>query len=61
MITVSILINGHPVYTRSAINVTQDGSDKCTYRLDTGQVLTHKRSDGAVRLAKKMLDTIQET
>lgn len=61
MITVAIFINGNPIYTRSAVNVT--GKPKAVvhrYRLDDGTILTHKRSDGAVVLAKMMLDTIKE-
>jgi hypothetical protein len=66
MITVSILINGQPIFTRSA---TQEGEyigglkkskGYYRYKLDDGTVLIHKRDDGAVKLAKMMLDTIKE-
>ena len=62
-ITVTILINGQPIYTRSARNVSQSGTkddEISMYKVDTGEVIAHKRKDGAVKLAKKMLDTIRE-
>ena len=60
MITVSILINGEPIYARSAVNITKGKSDKSEYKCDDGTIIEHKRTEGAVMLAKKMLDTIQE-
>lgn len=62
MITVSILINGNPVLTRSAVNRTPErGDDKpCRYQVDDGSFIMHKRSDGAVVLAHKLLDKIKE-
>ena len=60
MITVSILINGNPVYTRSAVNVGKGSHGSCKYQLDDGQVIEHISDDGAVPLAKRMLDTIVE-
>lgn len=66
MITVSILINGQPIYTRSAINITEEaggkyGKGKQVYRIDTGEILiNHKSEDGAIKLAMKMLETIKE-
>lgn len=58
MITVSIDINGRPVLARSARNVTAErgfyhktGFD--TYHCDDGNIIYHKRSDGASVLAKK--------
>lgn len=68
MITVSIAINGHPIHTRSAVNVK--GIEKPTsslpdgawakYKVDDGTTLTHRREDGAVMLAIAMLRTIKE-
>jgi len=61
MITVSILINGKPIFTRSAINngnINSKGETK--YITDGNDPIRHKREDGAVKLAKKMLDTINE-
>lgn len=64
MITVTILINGNPIYTRSAVNrrtVAQTkGLTLCEYELDDGTKLQHHREDGAIQLAKDMLDTIKE-
>lgn len=62
MITVAILINGHPVLTRSAVNITPKRGDDAPndYRVDDGSVISHVRSDGAVVLAHKLLDTIKE-
>ncbi len=63
MITVSILINGEPIYTRSAVNVTakeRPVPDVCDYKVDTGEIIQHRRSDGVVLLAYKLLGTIEE-
>lgn len=66
MITVSILINGNAIYTRSAVNVTDENvrikaDTTCTYEVDTGAKIKHRYGDGAIVLAKLMLDTIKET
>lgn len=62
MITVSILINGQPIYTRSAVNISDvDDGIHSTYELDTGQTIVHKQQDGAVALAIEMLKTIKDT
>ena len=60
MITVSILINGQPVYTRSAVNITAGDREINEYKVDDGTIIKHKPKDGAVILAKKMLNTIHE-
>ena len=64
MINVSIHINGKDLYSRSARNI-QDLSEKkgktlCRYKLDTGETIDHVREEGAIKLVKKMLDTIEE-
>lgn len=59
MITVTILINGHPTFTRSARNIGMDKDGKHKYRVDTGDILYHKREDGAVPLAIMMLETVK--
>ena len=61
MITVSILINGQPIFTRSARNQDNEKDEKgeTKYITDAGDVIWHKRCDGAVELAKAMLDTIK--
>ena len=60
MITVSILINGQPIFTRSAVREGSEDDDFCNYLLDDGGIIKHDPRNGAVDLAKKMLDTIKE-
>lgn len=61
MITVSILINGKPIYTRSAVNKGICCDKKtCFYEVDTGETIYHRPDDGVVVLAKKLLETIKE-
>lgn len=61
MITVTILVNGQPIFTRSGRNQDEMNSKGETkYILDTDEVIYHERSDGAISLAKQMLDTINE-
>jgi hypothetical protein len=61
MITVAILINGHPIIARSAVNeLEKDDRGRDAYRVDDGSIIWHRREDGAVVLAKMMLDTIKE-
>lgn len=55
MFTVSILVNGEPILTRSAVNRLKE---KGGYVVDTGELVKHDPNDGAVSLAKKLLDTI---
>lgn len=61
MITVSILINGQPIFTRSARNQDneQDENGETKYITDAGDVIWHDRKNGAIVLAKVMLDTIK--
>ena len=59
MITVTILINGHPIFTRSAVRREMKNGIG-TYEVDDGSFIAHKYDDGAVPLAKAMLDTIKE-
>lgn len=61
MITVVVLINGHPIFTRSARNIGGDLDGICKYKIDTGDSVYHDRNDGFVPLVKQMLDTIDET
>lgn len=66
MITVVILINNHPIFTRSAIRGHEvdghlEGKGTYEYRLyDEDLIIYHNPKDGAIELAKKMLD-IAET
>lgn len=63
MITLSILINGRPLFSRSAHRRSKRHARGVSdaYFLDTGEVIYHDRKDGAIVLAKKMLDTIKES
>lgn len=58
MITVTISINGAPIYTRSAIRAVT--AEPNIYKVDDGSEITHRYNDGAVVLAHKLLDTIKE-
>jgi hypothetical protein len=60
MITVSILINGQPIFTRSAVNKGERAPGIYEYLLDSGESINHKRDKGSVPLAIKMLKTIKE-
>ena len=62
MISVSITINGEPIITRSAVNVSKEitGIKSNQYKLDTGKIIEHVPHDGCVALAKKMLDTVDK-
>lgn len=55
MLTVAILINGQPLYTRSCFR-EEDGK----YRVDDGSIIEHNYGDGAIALAHKLLDTMYE-
>lgn len=57
MLTVSILINGEPIYTRSVVNRIRE---KGGYVCDDGSLIEHDPDDGAVELAIKALRTIRE-
>jgi len=57
MLTVSILINGNPIYTRTVINrMIESGGYLC----DDGSFIKHNPKDGAIKLAIKALRTIKE-
>ena len=57
MMTVSIFINGKPIYTRTAVSKIKE---KCCYILDDGSKVIHDPKNGVVELAIKMLKTIKE-
>jgi hypothetical protein len=54
------LINGNPIYSRSAVNVSIDSSEPQEYKVDDGRIISHNSTDGAVVLAKRLLDGIIE-
>lgn len=57
MLTVTISINGEPIYTRTVVNRIKT---KGGYVCDDGTIIKHNPNDGAIALAKKALDTIVE-
>lgn len=57
MLTVSILINGKPIYTRTVVNRIKE---KGGYVCDDGTLIEHRADDGAIELAIKALKTIKE-
>ena len=60
MITVAILINGKPIVARNAVNMSAyDEEGRMAYETDSGEVIYHHRRDGAVALAKRLLDLIK--
>jgi len=60
MITVSISINGEPIFTRSVKNQSKTNTKNQTlYITDANDKIWHEQSEGAIELAKKMLDTIK--
>ena len=59
MITVCININGKCVMARSATNI-KDVKEGCLYKTDCGKEIIHNPEDGAVKLAHKLLDCIDE-
>lgn len=60
MISVPIAINGSPIYTRTAINRGEVSNGLTKYELDDGSTILHRRSDGAVTLAIRMMAEIRE-
>ena len=61
MITVSILINGQPIMSRSAVNTERrKPNGQVAYYADDGKTVWHDPDLGAVALAHKLLDLIKE-
>lgn len=62
MITVSIMINGQPIFTRSAHRRTKRHAkgNQQAYLLDDNSVVYHDIDKGAIPLAIKMLKSIKE-
>ena len=61
MITVAIMINGNTIMARSAVNKAETNKyGKTRYVCDDGSNIWHYPNDGAIKLAKKMLDTIKD-
>lgn len=62
MMTVSISINGEPIFARTCVNVGDDDDDPryCLYSVDDGRTIRHIRDEGAVPLAISLLKGIKE-
>lgn len=63
MISVSISINANAIYTRTAIRIKDPTSDRpnAIYKVDDGNYIQHNPDDGAIKLAKKLLDLVEES
>lgn len=60
MITVTIAINCCPIVTRGARNTAKKTKGgKTIYVLDDGSEVEHDPRDGAIVLAKKLLDQVK--
>lgn len=60
MMTVAILVNGEPLYSRTIhriVDIDQGNGMRC-YELDDGTRMWHNPKDGIIELAKKALDHI---
>lgn len=63
MMTIIIQINGKTIFVRSAVNKSPaDAPPESPHRyaVDDGSEVFHVPKQGAVALAKKLLDTIKE-
>jgi hypothetical protein len=61
MITVSILINNQPIFTRSARNQSvKNKKGQTLYTTDCDTDIWHDSELGAIPLVKKMLDCIND-
>lgn len=61
MITVTISINGRPIFSTSAVNRGATAFDITRYQItDTKHELLHWPADGAIVLARRMLDAVPD-
>jgi len=61
MLTVSISMNGEPIYARSARRQEDvKKGQKATYKTDAGDIIEFTYGDNIIELAKKNLDTIKQ-
>lgn len=62
MFTVSISINGEPIYARSARREQDEvkKGQKVSYKTDAGDIIEFVYGDNIIELAKKILDTIKQ-
>jgi hypothetical protein len=57
MMTISILINGEPIFTRSVVNRIKETG---YYISDDGKKIKHNPKDGVIPLAIKALQNVKE-
>ena len=57
MISVEIKINGKVIIAAEAVRITGNPGERCTYRTRDNRILTHDYDEGAIPLAKRLLDT----
>jgi len=55
MLKVIIEVNGHEIFSESAVNISGDGCEYCRYRMSDGRIIKHRYSQGAKSLAVKLL------
>lgn len=63
MLGITIHINGRVIYARTAVNrgLCAEHCEGCVaYETDTGAIVHHRPENGAVELARLLLDTIKE-
>lgn len=60
MMTVAILVNGQPLYSRTIMRIMNEdiGNGKRCYALDDGTRIWHDPKDGIIELSKTVLDSI---
>lgn len=59
VLVVAIYINERAIALHTARNISpDDGRDLCRYRINNKKTITHKRSDGANELARKVLEYV---
>ena len=55
-----VLINGAPIFARTARRINGEEGEICTYRVDDGKIIMRDYNKGAVKLAIKMLKGVKE-
>lgn len=59
-VTAQVIINGEVIFARTARNIKQIKGDLYSYQVDDGSEIQHIRTDGAVKIAIKLLETVKE-
>jgi hypothetical protein len=58
MISVEIKINGQVILAAEARRITGGPGERCSYQTGDNRIITHDYDEGAIPLAKRLLDTI---